>query len=117
MTEENLDIIANDSTFSRTLQVPVPSHLPDLIVCAADRWRMTPTEFLRSAICERYCVVQGDSVTLTDENGEPLKDGMAKIGDASPRSIASIMVRRRWEGLRGATDFDRPIPQRKPGWR
>src|SRR5262245_4174732 len=55
-----------------------------------------------------YYVVQGNTVTLTDENGKPLdeKDGTAKIGDADPRSIASSMVRRRWEGSRGDADFN-----------
>jgi hypothetical protein len=65
-----------------------------------------------------YFIVQGNTVTLTDENGKPLdeKDGTAKIGDADPRSIASIMVRRRWEGSRGEADFNRPLIHKKGGW-
>ena len=65
-----------------------------------------------------YFIVQGNSVTLTDENGKPLdeKDGTAKVGDADPRSIASIMVRRRWEGSQGDADFNRPLNYKKGGW-
>ena len=61
--------------------------------------------------------MQGNSVVLTDENGKPLdeKDGTAKVGDADPRSVASIMVRRRWEGSRGA-DFNRPLIRKEGGW-
>jgi hypothetical protein len=65
-----------------------------------------------------YLIVQGDTMTLTDENGKPMdeKDGTAKIGDANPKSIASIMVRRRWEGSRGDADFNRPLVRKKGGW-
>jgi hypothetical protein len=76
MTKDDLDIIANDSTFSRTLQVPVPSHLPDLIVRAADRWRMTPTEFLRSLICERLAT-DGYSLSPPDTDPELKRRGEA----------------------------------------
>jgi hypothetical protein len=64
-----------------------------------------------------YFIVQGDTVTLSDENGERLKEYTAKFGDADPRSIAGMMVRRRWEGSRGEADFNRPFPPRTPGWR
>jgi hypothetical protein len=55
-----------------------------------------------------YFIVQGNCITLTDENGNPLdeKDGTAKIGDANPRSIAQMMTRKRWEGTRGGGDFN-----------
>ena len=64
-----------------------------------------------------YFIVQGNSVVLTDENGKPLdeKDGTAKIGDANPKSVASIMVRSRWERSRGG-DFNRRIVYPKSGW-
>jgi hypothetical protein len=68
MTKDELDIIANDSTFSRTLQVPVPSHIPDLVLRAADRWKMTPTEYLRSLICER---LQLDGFSLASPDTDP----------------------------------------------
>src|SRR5262245_53605020 len=45
--------------------------------------------------------MQGNTATLTDENGKPVddKECKAKIGlDANPRSVASVVVRRRWEG-------------------
>jgi hypothetical protein len=66
-----------------------------------------------------YFIVQGNTVTLTDENGKPLdeKDGTAKIGDANPKSVASIIVRRRWEGTRGEADFNRPLNYQRGGWR
>jgi|SRR6516225_5761654 hypothetical protein len=65
-----------------------------------------------------HFIEQGNSVTLTDENGKPMdeKECTAKIGDADPRSIASIMVRRRWEGSRGDADFNRPLNYKKGGW-
>jgi hypothetical protein len=65
-----------------------------------------------------HFIVQGNTVTLTVENGKPPdeKEGMAKIGDANPRSIASIMVRQRWEGSRCVADFNRPLIRKKGGW-
>jgi hypothetical protein len=65
-----------------------------------------------------YFVVSGDTVTLTNADGEPLKDEncTAKIGDANPRSVASVMVRKRWEGTRGGGDFNRPLGYPKSGW-
>jgi hypothetical protein len=64
-----------------------------------------------------HFIEQGNSVTLTDENGKPLdeKEGTAKVGDANPKSIASIMVRQRWEGSRGG-DFNRRILYPKSAW-
>ena len=56
-----------------------------------------------------HFIVQGNTVTLADENGKPLddKECKAKIGpDSNPRSIASIMVWRRWKGSRGDADFN-----------
>ena len=44
--------------------------------------------------------MQGNTATLTDGNGKPLDDKECKANrlDANPRSVASVVVRRRWEG-------------------
>jgi hypothetical protein len=57
-------------------------------------------------------------VTLTDEKASPLdnKECKAKIGpDISPKSIAQMMTRKRWEATRGG-DFNRRIVYPKSGW-
>jgi hypothetical protein len=76
-----------------------------------------PSETDPGEVAIGHFIVQGDTVTLTDENGTPLdeKEGTAKIGDANPISIASVMLRKRWEATRGG-DFNRRIVYANSGW-
>jgi hypothetical protein len=109
---DNIAEHANKSVKEKRKHEPRP-RVQEVIVSVRNSSENDPGE-----CAVGYFIVQGNSVTLTDENGKPLdeKDGTAKIGNADPRSVASIMVRRRWEGSRGEADFNRPLIRKKGGW-
>src|SRR5215475_3647391 len=68
-----------------------------------------PSETDPGEVAIGHFIVEGDTVTLTDERGTPLdeKEGSAKIGsDVNRKSIAQMMTRKRWEATRGG-DFNR----------
>ena len=64
-----------------------------------------------------HFIVQGDTVVLTNERGDPL-DGeniTAKL-DGDPKRIAGRLTRAQWEASRAGGDFNRRLDYPKMGW-
>jgi hypothetical protein len=60
--------------------------------------------------------VDGDTVTLTDQAGVPIKSGRMQIGytakvgaEEGPRQAANRLLWRHYRGTKSGSDFNRPL--------
>ena len=62
-----------------------------------------------------YFIVEDGMVTLTDQNGEPIKDMKPeKVGNADLKYIAGLLIRKRRS--ESNEDFNRQLDYRPLGW-
>jgi hypothetical protein len=68
--------------------------------------------------------LEGDTVTLTDQEGKPLVSGRLQTGYAgkigpgeTPEHAASRLLWRKYRATKGGSDFNRPLVFPKEGWR
>jgi hypothetical protein len=67
------------------------------------------------SIAAGFYVVDGDTVFLTDVNGEIGKDAKGHaVGDCDPRYIAQMLLRQR--RAESNEDFNRRLDYRRTGW-
>jgi hypothetical protein len=52
--------------------------------------------------------VSDGAVQMIDENGKPIGPPV-ECGEHDPRSIASVLVKQRFDEEKGDADFDRPL--------
>ncbi len=68
-----------------------------------------------------HYIVDGDAVTLTDKEGQPLVSGRmqanysAKLNDEPHDRVAKRLIWRKYQATRGNTDFNRPIQYKNYG--
>jgi hypothetical protein len=100
-----IDKLQDEST-SRVRAAPkrrVKPNVQEVLVTVRPSYGNDPGE-----VAVGYFLIEYGSLQMTDENGRSLeKEKPVQIGDASPRSIAASLTRKRWEETRGG--FNGPL--------
>ncbi len=70
-----------------------------------------------------HYVVDGETVTLTDQNGTPIKSGRIQLGftaktgvEEDHAQVARRLLWRRYRATKSGSDFNRRLDYPKRGW-